>query len=98
MPAFFLTNKAVADLLEIGRYTEQKWGQAQRNKYLSLMDDCFHFLAANPFSGIDCGDIRAGYRKNSVGFHVIFYKKLEDDNIQSVRVLHSRVNYSAHLP
>ena len=32
MPSFSLTNKAIADVVEIGRYTEEHWGQVQRDK------------------------------------------------------------------
>jgi len=48
MPFFTITNKAKADLKEIGRYTQEHWGRDQRNQYLTMMDACFHQLAANP--------------------------------------------------
>ena len=54
MASFSLTKKAVTDLLKIGRYTEEHWGQAQRNHYLSMMDESFHALADNPLQGQDC--------------------------------------------
>lgn len=37
MPSFSLTNKAIADVLEIGRYTEEHWGQVQK-KQISVLD------------------------------------------------------------
>jgi len=49
MPSFSLTNKAIADVLEIGRYTEEHWGQVQRDKYLSLIDKSFSSLAQKPY-------------------------------------------------
>ncbi len=57
MPSFSLTNKAVADLLEIGRYIEKNWGLKQRNKYLSMIDETFLSLAKNPIQGQDCSDL-----------------------------------------
>lgn len=36
MPRFHLTQAAKADLKDIGRYTQQKWGRAQRDKYLTM--------------------------------------------------------------
>jgi toxin ParE1/3/4 len=31
--------------MEIGRFTTEKWGERQRNKYLKQLDDAFHLLA-----------------------------------------------------
>ena len=61
MPGFTLTNKAIADLKDIGRYIQKQWGREQRDTYLTMLDACFHQLAANPLHGKDCNDIRNGY-------------------------------------
>lgn len=45
MPGFTLTNKAMADLRDIGRYTQKHWGRSQRDKYLTMLDACFKQLA-----------------------------------------------------
>jgi len=37
-----VTAMARNDLLEIGRYTELKWGRSQRNHYLNQMDEAFN--------------------------------------------------------
>ncbi|MBU5613162.1 type II toxin-antitoxin system RelE/ParE family toxin [Geomonas azotofigens] len=95
-PRFTLTQKAVADLTEIARYTQLKWGREQRNKYLALLDSCFQQLAANPHKGKDCSDIRSGYRKFSVGGHVIFYRQLSD-GVEIVRVLHKRMDLETRI-
>lgn len=97
MPWFSLTNKAIADVLEIGRYTEEHWGQVQRDKYLSLIDGSFSSIAQNSTQGRDCSDIKTGYRKKNIGSHVIFYRQIADDKIQIVRVLHGRMDYASHL-
>jgi toxin ParE1/3/4 len=46
--SFALTNKAKADLREIAIYTQERWGQQQRNFYLKQFDAAFHFLAKHP--------------------------------------------------
>ena len=92
MPFFTITNKAKADLKEIGRYTQEHWGRDQRNQYLTMMDACFHQLAANPHIGKDCSEIRDGYRKFNAGSHVIFYRQTATDTIEIVRVLHGRMD------
>jgi toxin ParE1/3/4 len=97
MPSFTLSNKALADLKDIGRYTQEHWGVEQRNVYLEMLDACFKHLAANPFNGIDCSDIRDGYRKYNAGSHVVFYRQQSIDSIEIVRVLHGRMDIEMRL-
>lgn len=97
MPGFLLTNAAKSDLKSIGRYTQEKWGIEQRNRYLTLLDRSFHDLAVNPLMGRDCGDIRPGYRKLPIGKHLVFYRQKESELIEIVRVLHERMDSESHL-
>jgi len=97
MPSFSLTKRAMADLMEIGRYTQERWGIEQRNKYLTLIDACFQQLAENPARGKDCCDISKGYRKINVGSHVIFYRQRNKNSIEIVRVLHGRMDIETNL-
>ena len=94
---FVLTAKAVDDLKEIGRYTQKTWGVAQRNKYLQMLDDGFHELADDPQRGLDCRDVREGYRKLKVGRHVIFYRLKQNQLVEIVRVLHEKMDFDTHL-
>jgi toxin ParE1/3/4 len=70
---FRITNRAKADLIEIGRYTAQRWGKEQRNKYLKEMDYCFHLLARNGRLGKHRPDVHQEYFSFPQGSHVIFY-------------------------
>jgi toxin ParE1/3/4 len=97
MPLFTLTKKALADLVEIGRYTQKRWGKEQRNTYLTMLDGCFQQLAAAPLEGRACDEIRSGYRKMNVGSHVIFYRQSRIDEIEIVRVLHERMDIESRL-
>jgi toxin ParE1/3/4 len=96
MPAFRLTAKARADLIDIGRYTQQTWGRDQRNCYLSRLDEAFHGLAREPDRGRPCDEIRQGYRKYYQGRHVIFYRQAGED-IEIIRILHERMDIEARL-
>jgi toxin ParE1/3/4 len=97
MTGFELTNKAKSDLKAIGLYTQDIWGKQQRDIYLSTLDKSFHALAANHQIGHDCGKIRIGYRKYQVGKHIVFYRELDVNMIQIVRVLHERMDIEVHL-
>jgi len=98
MTRFFLTEAARADLKEIGHYTKSRWGRVQRDKYLVALDDSFKALAQSPQSGVECDDIRAGYRKRRSGSHVIFYRVLERETVEIVRILHGNMEPEHYLP
>ena len=97
MPGFTLTSKAKSDLIEIARYTQERWGREQRDLYLRMLDECFRQLAAKPLQGSDCGEIRVGYRKLLAGRHIIFYRQPTGDSIEIVRILHGRMDVEARL-
>jgi toxin ParE1/3/4 len=88
---------AKADLKEIARFTQNRWGREQRNLYLQMLDVSFQQLAANPLKGKDCNDIRIGYRKLNAGSHVIFYRQILTDTIEIVRVLHGHMDIETRL-
>lgn len=96
MGTFYLTNAAKADLKDIGRYTQREWGHAQRDKYLAMLDDCFHSIAAQPLKGQDCSYIREGYRKQRAASHVIFYRQV-DTGVEIVRILHGSMDIERRL-
>jgi toxin ParE1/3/4 len=97
MAGFFLSGKAKADVKEIGRYTQQRWGVEQRNRYLGELDACFQKIGANPTLGNSAEAIRAGYRRIREGSHVVFFRKAENE-VEIVRVLHERMLPGKHLP
>jgi len=74
MRPYLLTSSARKDVVEIGRFTTEKWGKRQRDTYLRQLDDAFKLLARQPDIGRDTGDIKPGYKKFSQGSHVIFYR------------------------
>ena len=96
MLPFRLTQKAKDDLKRIGRFTQQKWGREQRNRYLSRLDNGFQMVARQPEIGKPCDYIRPGYRKLHIGRHLIFYRQ-SDTHIDIVRILHDRMDVENHF-
>ena len=94
---FYLTEKAKSDLKDIGYHTQKTWGREQRNLYLQKIDDAFHDLSNKPDKGRKCDDIRKGYRKYGIGKHFIFYRLLEENSIEIVRVLHGSMDIEKRL-
>ena len=88
--------RAERDLIDIWHYTEDRWGEARADRYLDEIDAALDRLCDNPLIGVDCGHIRAGYRRFTAGSHYIFYR-LDQAAIEVIRVLHIRMDHQAQL-
>lgn len=87
---------AKTDLIAIWRYSFDKWGEEQADKYLAQLDTGLQGLIDNPQLGQAREKIRAGYRSIQIHRHVIYYR-LTGNNIDIVRVLHERMIPQKHL-
>lgn len=96
MRKYRVTRAARRDLVEIARYTLDRWGDGQRVKYLSQLDDRFDRLAADPEHGIASEHLKPGYWRCHEGRHVIFYK-ITERGVDIIRVLHDRMLPERHL-
>jgi len=94
MDSFSLKIAAKADLRNIAKSTEERWGREQRKHYLKGMDDAFHRLADSPELGVSCEDIASNLRKHPFQGHVIYYDIAPTAEIEIVRVLHKRMDAS----
>lgn len=62
MPEVALRPKARADLDDIWDYTVEKWGYAQAEKYLRVLNQNFETLAENPELGRTYDEVYRGLR------------------------------------
>jgi toxin ParE1/3/4 len=97
MAKYRLTRKAVADLSQIWNYTFNKWSENQADRYYKMLIDICQELAYNPGSG-------KAYRviaDNIVGFkagrHIIFYRRVDDNEIEIVRILHEQMDLKSRM-
>jgi toxin ParE1/3/4 len=93
---YILSPRAQADIEEIWDYTAETWDDDQAERYIRQILDAIERIAADPRRGRPCDHIRPGYRKYSVGAHVLFFKVI-GDRIDVVRVLHQRMDFERHL-
>jgi len=95
---FKISQKAEDDLLNIGEYTENKWGLEQRNKYLDDIDKRFFQLAENPDypASKNLNTIKKGCFGLLVNEHIIIYRKF-DYGVRIVRVLAQIMDIERHL-
>lgn len=97
MRPYQLTAAARKDIVDIGRFTSEKWGKRQRDKYLKQLDDAFKLLARQSDIGRDADDIKPGYKKFSQGSHTIFYRAGTESRIVVIRILHNSMDVEQHL-
>ena len=98
MKPFNLTQKAKADLKEIAKFTMKRWGREKRNLYLKQFDEAFFLLAERrPSIGKLCDEIREGYRKFPQGSHIIFFKQIDKNQINIIRILHKSMDVDIHF-
>lgn len=87
------TNKAVEDLSEIWNYTFDKWSESQADIYYTSLVSACRKVAANPFLfGQTYRNIQEdlfGYRCHK---HIIFYRVLENRDVEIIRILHQRMD------
>lgn len=89
MSGFELSRRARADLVEIGVYGAERWGDAQSERYVSALYVVFHRLAEGRARGRRCDRIRPGLWRIEQVSHVVFFRRLPS-GVFICRVLHRR--------
>jgi toxin ParE1/3/4 len=84
-----------------GSWTFSSWGRDRADQYVRALQRAIELVAENPLIGRACDEIRADYRKHSVGSHVSFYRPTDlgsaNGVIGIVRILHQRMDVDRHL-
>lgn len=96
MRAYRLTPAAQRDLSEIWDFTQERWDAGQAQKYIAEIRAALERIAADPGRGRSCDEIRPGYRRYSIGSHLVFYT-VTADSVDVVRILHQRMDPTRHL-
>jgi toxin ParE1/3/4 len=91
-----LTRAARKDLIEIGEYTLDRWGDEQCVRYLTALDRRLRWLGRNARRGQPCDDLRPGYWRVREGRHVLFYR-FNAETVEVIRILHERMLPRRHL-
>ena len=98
MHPYLLTTAARQNLIDIDRFTTQKWEKRQReNTSSSLMMPSSWLLARQPEIGRDADDIKPKYKKFSLGSHTIFYRAGTESTIVVIRILYNSMDVDRHL-
>ena len=92
MAEYILSEKALDDLNNIWIYTAESWSVEQANRHYNLIMDEIEFVAENFETTKDFGKIRKDYRYSTVKSHLIFYKRVENTEMEVVRILHEKMD------
>lgn len=88
--------RARRDLDGVFDHTVARWGVDQAMRYTDLIEDACAALAEAPQQARGCDDIRPGYRRRSVGRHVIYFRTTRY-GIAVIRILHQGMDAGRHL-
>ena len=87
MPRYDFTQRALADLRDIARYTRETWGQRQVRLYREELELGIRKLALSPGMGRVRTDVATSVRSFPIARHVAFYVEGEG-GITVLRLLH----------
>jgi len=96
MSGYRLTPAAQRDLSSIWDYTEERWDTGQAETYLMEIRYAIERVASDPSRGRACDEVREGYRRYSIGSHLIFYVE-SAAGVVVIRILHQRMDPTRHL-
>ncbi len=89
MPGFELSRRARDDLVEIGVYGAERWGDERSERYVSDLYEVFERLADGRARGRRCERIRPGLWRIEHASHVVFFRR-RPTGLFICRVLHHR--------
>lgn len=96
MARFYLTNKAVEDLESIWIYAACTWSEKQADGYYLLLLDACQELAGDPTKGKPYDVVAENILGLKAGQHIVFFRRLAKDEVEVVRILHSRMDLKSY--
>lgn len=95
MRSYRLSHRAKADLDDIWDYSQEKWGSHRAAACHRQIRTAIAMIVERPDLGWSDDTVHPGYRRRSVGSHVIFYKI--GKVVEIVRVLHQNMDAKTRL-
>ncbi|MEZ8968121.1 type II toxin-antitoxin system RelE/ParE family toxin [Vibrio breoganii] len=96
MTHYKLSSAAQSDLIEIRRYTLERWGQTQWTTYFSELKQSMELLANNQQLGIGVSELGQNYFRFPLKHHVIYYIQ-KQEHIVIVAVLGKHMSPAKHF-
>jgi len=93
---FKITQAAYHDLDDIWFYTFENWSENQANKYFESIIQEIELMCENPKKAKKMSKIKSDFFYFRTLSHYVFFK-FGDDEIEIIRILHKRMDFSKHL-
>jgi toxin ParE1/3/4 len=97
MANYKFTKKAVEDISQIWNYSYYKWSENQADKYYQILIENCKEIARNPELGKNYSGIAINLFGFKVGRHIIFYRKLEENEVGIIRILHEQMDLESRI-
>ena len=95
--SYRISKQAIVDLNNIWTFTFSMWSKEQADRYYALIIDEIEFIADNCLIGKSVEQTRKNYRVCKIKSHLIFYRKVEGELVEVVRILHQRMDVKKNL-
>ncbi len=92
MSKYSFTNKAVEDLSKIWNYTYDYWSEHQADIYYQMLLENCQEIADKPEIGKNYGGIINQLFGLRAGRHIIFYRKVNANEVEITRILHEQMD------
>lgn len=97
MATYVLAPAAVADLLDIARYSRRKWGKQQAIRYRDQLEQCFDALAQGKARAQKLPKVGANFVVLRCQRHCIFARLHEDRPVTIEAILHEKMDLIVRL-
>lgn len=97
MAKFRFTNNAVNDLTRIWDYTIEIWSEKQAEKYYRIIIGACTKISEKPQIGKEYNEIFPELKGKKVSMHIIFYREMEDQSVEIIRILHEKMDLKSKL-
>lgn len=97
MASYRLTKKAAEDLAHIWNYTVDTWSENQADYYYHMLLDSCQDISNGRVTGKQYEGIYIGLLGLKAGKHIIFYRMINRDVVEIVRILHERMDLKKHI-
>ena len=97
MAKYRLTKKAAEDLARIWNYTVDTWSENQADYYFQMLLDSCQSISERNVTGKTYEGIYTGLLGKKAGKHIIFYRNVEGDVVEIIRILHERIDLKRRI-
>ena len=97
MARYRFTKKASKDLANIWNYSVDTWSEIQADQYFTMLLDYCQQITDGRVSGKKYEGIYTGLLGIKAGKHIIFYRFINRDVVEIVRILHERMNLKKRI-